>query len=345
MLVQRKQNILILLLCSMLILGSSCKENKQSKVLSNQVKLESITIDRFEQAIFEIDQKNLSQAKSDMAKKYGSFYDIYFGRIMNFGDPKNPNFDIILKDFINHPDLKNLYQDVKKEYPDTKKISEDLAPLFANYQTLYPNDSIPKVATFISGFNNAIVTTPDYIGIGLDMFMGKNYRFYASVDFPAYITKRLSKEYITPAIAKALLNAKLPEAAQTSTLLSEMIQEGKILYGVDLLLPDAEDSLKIGYTAEQLDWCKANEGNIYKLFIEDNLLFSAEQKKYNKYLEEAPFTAGLANNSAPRIGIWCGWQIVKNYMNNNPSISFDELWKEKDAQKILKLATYKPKNI
>ena len=345
MLTQRKQNILILLLCSMLILGSSCKENKQPKSLSSQVTPKPIVIDRFEQAVFEIDQKNLSQAKNAMAKKYGSFYDIYFGRIMNFGDPKNPKFDIILNDFINHPDLKNLYQDVKKTYPDTKKISKDLAPLLANYQTLYPNDSILKVATFISGFNNAIVTTPNYIGIGLDMFMGKNYRFYASVDFPAYITNRLSKEYITPAIAKALLNTKLPEANQTNTLLSEIIQEGKILYGIDLLLPEVEDSLKIGYTAEQLDWCKANEGNIYKLFIEDNLLFSAEQKKYAKYLEEAPFTAGLANNSAPRIGIWCGWQIVKNYMNNNPSISFDELWKEKDAQKILKLATYKPKNI
>jgi hypothetical protein len=345
MLTQRKQNILILLLCSILILGSSCKENKQRKSLSSQVTLKPIAIDRFEQAVFEIDQKNLSQAKSAMAQKYGTFYDIYFGRIMNFGDPKNPNFDFILKDFINHPDLKILYQDVKKAYPDTKKISEDLAPLLANYHILYPNDSIPKVATFISGFNNAIVTTPDYIGIGLDMFMGKNYQFYASVDFPAYITNRLSKEHITPAIAKALLNAKLPEANQSSTLLSEMIQEGKILYGIDLLLPDAEDSLKIGYTAEQLTWCKANEGNIYKLFIEDNLLFSAEQKKYAKYLEEAPFTSGLANNSAPRIGIWCGWQIVKNYMNNNPSVSFDELWKEKDAQKILKLATYKPKNI
>jgi len=345
MLTQRKQNILILLLCSILILGSSCKENKQRKSLSSQVTLKPIAIDRFEQAVFEIDQKNLSQAKSAMAQKYGTFYDIYFGRIMNFGDPKNPNFDFILKDFINHPDLKILYQDVKKAYPDTQKISEDLAPLLANYHILYPNDSIPKVATFISGFNNAIVTTPDYIGIGLDMFMGKNYRFYASVDFPAYITNRLSKKHITPAIAKALLNTKLPEANQSSTLLSEMIQEGKILYGIDLLLPDVEDSLKIGYTAEQLDWCKANEGNIYKLFIEDNLLFSAEQKKYAKYLEEAPFTSGLANNSAPRIGIWCGWQIVKNYMNNNPSVSFDELWKEKDAQKILKLATYKPKNI
>ena len=345
MLTQRKQNILILLLCSMLILGSSCKENKQRKVLSSQEALKPIAIERFEQAVFEIDQKNLSQAKSAMAKKYGSFYDIYFGRIMNFGDPKNPNFDFILKDFINHPDLKNLYQDVKKAYPDTKKISEDLAPLLANYHTLYPNDSNLKVLTFISGFNNAIVTTPNYIGIGLDMFMGKNYQYYSSVDFPAYITKRLSKEYITPAVAKALLNTKLPEDALTSTLLSEMIQEGKILYGIDLLLPNVEDSLKIGYTAEELDWCKTNEGNIFKLFIEDNLLFSTEQKKYNKYLEEAPFTAGLANNSAPRIGIWCGWQIVKNYMNNNPSISFDELWKEKDAQKILKLATYKPKNI
>ena len=40
---------------------------------------------------------------------------------MNFGDPKNPNFDFILKDFINHPDLKNLYQDVKKTYPDLRR--------------------------------------------------------------------------------------------------------------------------------------------------------------------------------------------------------------------------------
>ena len=79
MLTQRKQNILILLLCSMLILSSSCKENKQRKSLSSQVTLKPIAIDRFEQAVFEIDQKNLSQAKSAMAKKYGSFYDIYFG--------------------------------------------------------------------------------------------------------------------------------------------------------------------------------------------------------------------------------------------------------------------------
>lgn len=342
---QRKQNNLILLLCSLLILTSACKENTKQKGLFGQSKTEVIPVDRFEQAVFEIDQKNLGQAKKALAKKYGSFYDIYFGRIMNFGEPNGPNFDLILKDFINHPDLKNLYQDVKKTYPDNNEIARSISPVLNNYHTLYPNDSIPHVVTFISGFNNAIVTSPNYIGIGLDMFMGSNYRFYPSVNFPEYITRRLSKEYIGAASAKALLSAKLPEAALSPSLLAEMIKEGKIMYGIDLLLPDAEDSIKIGYSGDQINWCKSNEENIYKLFVEDNLLFSTEQKKYNKYLEEAPFTSGLANNSAPRIGIWCGWQIVKNYMENNPSVSFDELWNENDAQKILKLAKYKPKNL
>jgi hypothetical protein len=109
-----------------------------------------------------------------------------------------------------------------------------------------------------------------------------------------------------------------------------------------MMLPGTEDSLKTGYSASQLQWCIDNESDIWKLFLEENLLFSSDRLAYSKYLDEAPFTTGLANDSAPRIAIWTGWQIIKKYMDENPDITLEQLMNETDYQKILKLSKYKP---
>ena len=67
--------------------------------------------------------------------------------------------------------------------------------------------------------------------------------------------------------------------------------------------------------------------------------------KIQKYLTDAPFTPGLGdhNESAPKLGIWIGWQIVKKYMDKNPDVTLQQLMKETDAQKILHASRYKPK--
>jgi hypothetical protein len=68
--------------------------------------------------------------------------------------------------------------------------------------------------------------------------------------------------------------------------------------------------------------------------------------KIQKYLAEAPFTPGVGENSssAPKLGIWTGWQIVRKYMEKNPEISLQQLMLEKDSQKILTDSNYKPRN-
>jgi hypothetical protein len=52
---------------------------------------------------------------------------------------------------------------------------------------------------------------------------------------------------------------------------------------------------------------------------------------------------GEKNESAPKLGVWVGWQMVKRYMQENKGISLQQLMAEKDPQKILNMSKYKPK--
>ena len=61
-----------------------------------------------------------------------------------------------------------------------------------------------------------------------------------------------------------------------------------------------------------------------------------------KYTSDGPFTSAFSKESAPRIGYWMGWQIIKQYMKNNPDVTLEQLMNETDAEKILKMAKYKP---
>jgi len=68
--------------------------------------------------------------------------------------------------------------------------------------------------------------------------------------------------------------------------------------------------------------------------------------KIQTYLNEAPFTPGLGekNESAPRLGIWTGWQIVRQYMENHADITLQQLMANNDAQTILNDSKYRPKD-
>ena len=107
-------------------------------------------------------------------------------------------------------------------------------------------------------------------------------------------------------------------------------------------MPDMEDTLKIGFTKKQVDWCEKHEKDIWGLLIKNKFLYSTELDVISKFTGEGPFTTGLAKESPARTGVWIGWRIVRNYMNKNSKITLEELMNENDAQKILSTSKYKP---
>ena len=104
------------------------------------------------------------------------------------------------------------------------------------------------------------------------------------------------------------------------------------------------DVLKIGYTDQKYDWAVTNEEQVWKYFIENNLLFSTDTKLNKRFLEDAPFSKFYLSedkNSPGRIGQRIGLQIVRSFMDNN-DVSLSDLL-IKNEEEIFKNSKYKPR--
>ena len=61
-----------------------------------------------------------------------------------------------------------------------------------------------------------------------------------------------------------------PEKNGSGPLIYQMIDAGKRLYLLDHFLPQSADSLKTGYTQQQLDGCYNNEADIWNYFVQNS---------------------------------------------------------------------------
>jgi gliding motility-associated lipoprotein GldB len=337
------QIYLFFLIC---LAALSCN-SKKSVDISN-IKL-NIPIERFDQELSGLNSDSISEIAPVLRKKYTWFYDDYMEKMVGAGPTWDTVYYTNLRSILRNKDYLELSSTVAQTFPSLEKQQLELNQAFRYIKYYYPKQKFPRLISFISGF---AVQTPignDYIGIGLDMFLGKNGdRFYPALrqSIPQYISRRFNPENISPRVIEAFIREEMfLENDADRTLISKMVYNGKILYFMDSVLPAITDILKIGYSTEQLEWCKENEAGIWAYFLENDLLFESDYMKIQRYLSEAPFTPGLGENSssAPKLGVWTGWQIVRQYMEKNPDISVQQLMLEKDAQKILAGSKYKPR--
>ena len=124
-----------------------------------------------------------------------------------------------------------------------------------------------------------------------------------------------------------------------------MVHYGKELYLKDKLLPENSDAQKINYTEQQADWAKANEEQIWRYFVERELLYSTESSLDRRFLDPAPFSKfqlALDNESPGRLGRYMGWQIVRAFMEKNPEVELVTLL-DMPADELFKKSNYKPK--
>lgn len=334
----RKPCSVLLMVITVLI--SSCKQSRLEVDISNiSFKLQ---IDRFERDLFKVDTINLKQGVARLEKKYPEFLPLFIENIASLGKMHDSTDMLQLGHFTSNKDLKILKHDVDSVYPNIITQQHALENAFKHVIYYYPRVKLPRVITFISGFNNAVVNTNSDLAIGLDMFMGSRYPYYRAVQFPRYIARTLSPEYLPVTAMKGFSRQLFAPSPAETNLLGEMIYEGKMLYFLDALFPSVPDTLKIAYTGKQLSWCRNNEENIWAYAVENDKLFGSEKKVHENFFSEGPFTQGLAAESAPRLGMYIGWQLVKQYMEKNQTVTVQQLMAETDDNKILKGAEYKP---
>ncbi|MCY1518343.1 gliding motility-associated lipoprotein GldB [compost metagenome] len=321
----------------------SCQSNKRPSVAHIKLQLK---IERFDRDLYRGKDKAIVETDSLLFQKYGRFYEDFISRMV--GTPELSRQEILTTLYRSKP-YQDLQQETDSVYPQLHAIENDLTGAFKYILYYYPKALIPRFIAFVSGFAYQIPVGDHYMGIGLDMFLGRNSKFYPALvnSIPRYQSRRFEPSYIVARLTEEYARQELFRPRdEDQTLLSQMIYNGKIFYFMDqVLAPDMNDSLKIGYTGRQLAWCQKFEGNIWGVLLEQELLYKTDIQKIQVYLTDGPFTPGLGDKaeSAPRLGVWIGWQIVKKYMEANPEVTIQALMADQDAQKILIRSKYKPK--
>ncbi len=323
---------------------TGCGHN-QLDIDTSSVKLEPIVFKRLDKDVFSLTPENASSKMNEYQKKYSTFYTRYISSIVNNGGKVDSLYSQTLLRFINNQDIKNAYRDLTKTYTDNdvELIGDDMTEAVKRFKVFFPKRKTPQqFVTFMSGFQYNVVYVDSTLGVGLDMYLGSSNVFYNMMELPKFRTRTMNKEHVLSDAVRGWIITEFDNADPVNNLLNHMIFYGKIFYVCDALLPNVQDSIKMGYTTAQMDYLGKYEKNVWGFFAKDNKLYDNDMKLVSEFTSDGPFTRAISKECPPRVAMWLGRQIVKSYMEHNENVSLDDLMNEKDAQKILSKSKYKP---
>lgn len=337
-----KKISLVLLLAVTLF---ACKSKKAIPDVSN-IKVD-IPFERFDQDFFSIDTNNLQAGLQKVQQLHPDFYVDFMQQILGVnGSDTSRNTLLVTKEFLRG--YLSIYDSLRLIYKKTDKLQKELEKAFQFVKYHFPNYKTGKAILFVGPFDApGIATISSGLAIGLQQYAGKDFSVYQTKEvqelFPLYISRRFSPEYITANCMKAVAEDIFPDQSGSKPLIEQMIERGKQWWLLDKFLPSTPDSIKTGYTQQQLDWCRENEGLIWSNLVKNEDLNSINPAVIQTYMGEGPFTQGFSQELSPgNIGQWIGWQIVKKFVSKNPGMKPQEVMST-EARKILEEAKYKPK--
>ncbi len=339
-----KNKILLLFLLTASCYLSCTQENKRHKVPEAVLEEKFILpIYSFHDDLFALQNDTAAFFYKNIAAKYPDFFYLFTQRIINIGDSTNPQMANLLKGFLKDRYIREMYAEVKKQFPQLDPYNKQLTDAFKGYRYFFPKAKIPAVIYFVSGYNYTNITTETTLGIGLEMYLGNRYQPYTYLEIPRYKQQIMQKEYLVSDALQVWISTEFEEKEDYASLLSQMLYKGKIIYLTKKLLPEVPDSVVFGYSKAQLNWCESNEAAIWKNFIDKKVLFGSLRGDSNKYINEGPFTAGFPRESPGKLGVWVGYQIIKKLTDQKADISVSQLFEMRNAEQILSQSKYKPK--
>lgn len=289
------------LLLFLLVFAFSCTSEKKidEDVLKVPVDVE---VDRFDEKFANAEPRDLDRLKSE----YPYLFPVQFPDSLWY-EKMNDTLQIELE------------QEVSKVFSDFSEYEDEITLFFQHLKFYFPKFQEPKVVTLISDvdYRNSIVLADTLLLVGLDNYLGSEHHFYEGI--PVYITDNLTPEQLTPDIAETFAK-QIVQPPQSRTFIDQMIYYGKIQYLKETLLPLFEPERILGYTEEELQWARANEVEIWRYFVDRELLYSTDPQLAPRFLNPAPFSKfylELDNESPGRLGQYIGWLIVKAYAKNN----------------------------
>lgn len=309
----------------LVILLFSCENKSQIEKEIEQVPVE-FEIIRFDREFAEVTPQGLPALKQE--------YPFLFPERFH---------DSIWIERINDSIQQELNEEVLGKFQDFTAEEDELYSLFQHIKYYYQDFEAPTVITLTSevDYRNKVLLADPYLFISLDTYLGRDHDFYLGIQ--EYLKKNFERDQILPDVAREYGERYVPQPRE-KVFLAHMIYYGKILYLKDLWLPEAEDHRKIGYTPAELEWAEQNEEQVWRYFVEREIIYDSNTELYSRFLYPAPFSKfylEIDNESPAMLGQYIGWKMVRQYMDRN-NVSPQEML-ETNAEAIFKQSNYKPR--
>lgn len=313
------------LMLFIIIIAISCNNNNKTEEEISKIEVEVI-VDRFDKKFADAKISDLPALKEE----YPYFFPEQFHDSIWISK---------MKDAIQQ----ELSEEVLKVFPDLHEEEEEFHSLFQHMKYYFPDFKEPKIITVTTevDYKNSVIYADSLLLVGLDNYLGEGHHFYESIY--KYIRKNFERGQIVVDAAAELSKRRITRTKER-TFLAHLILYGKELYLKDLLVPSKTDAQKLGYTEEELAWAEENESQIWRYFVEKELLYSTELELQERFVLPSPYSKfylELDNESPGRLGQYIGWQIVRAYMKNN-DVSLQQML-GMPAEEIFNKSKFKPK--
>lgn len=312
---------------------TGCDSSRDLKVDVSDVNVE-FDLQRYGQAIFSLDYENLNQ------KNLKALHD-EFAFFIN-RDPDS-NDVVAMQKYLQDPVNRELFREVDQKYEDLSSLEAEFDQMFRHFKYYFPTFKTPNVYTYVSSLNfkQPVIYPDSLLIIGLDMYLGKDVKYYDRAGIPKYLSRWFVEERIVPEACQAIITKRLHRRDDPS-LLDYIVEQGKLYYLMNAMMPQKPEKFIIRYTDKQLDWIKENEVFVWGMIVENELLFSKDRPRIKSFIDDGPFTSSISRQAPPRIADWLGWKMVEKYMSNNKDVSMMDLLEQNNSMDVLKHSNYKP---
>ncbi|HKB43320.1 MAG TPA: hypothetical protein VKC90_02990, partial [Chitinophagaceae bacterium] len=197
-----KKNWLILLLAIAII---GCNNNRTTPDVSH-IKV-NLALERFDRDFFAIDSNNVLPGLNNLNEKYPLLTNIFLQNILGLDSTSTlPG----VKRFLHQNE--SISSSVNDVFKNTGWLEKDFTKAFQFVKYYFPAYKLPGKIITVAGPIDALAQTangqtpdflgPDFLGLSLQFYLGKNYPIYKDAFFieniaPEYRSRRFGKEYIT----------------------------------------------------------------------------------------------------------------------------------------------------
>jgi hypothetical protein len=311
-----------------LFIFTSCINNRLDvDIPKSKLKISFINIDSL---LFHTPKNNIPKVLESYATSSDGVLAYQLVHCLGIGGFKDSNSLNRIEIFRNDLYIKSLRSKISCLYSSKKDLQLQLIDGFKHLHFHLPKFPFPKQIYYINSlFVSNVYCSNKEIGIGLERYLGPKeavIKELPSQEFFQWMKDGMLKEYIPRDVLSEWISTNILEEVN-GTFAEKMIRWGKIIYLTESAFPTMNKNTLLRYTKNQYAWAEHNESSIWKYIINQNLLFSKNERDHANLLNEGPFTVGLPEKSPDRLGQFLGWKIVREFMEQNESISFNELIK------------------